>query len=77
MRRNLRDIIKQSQNSTLDLKASEIESIIPITDPKDNKIYFITLNRTKGALNRVFRAADIKLFKTALMQIGVAVSREK
>lgn len=77
MRRNLRDIIKQSQNSTLDLKASEIESIIPITDPKDNKIYFITLNRTKGALNRVFRTADIKLFKTALMQIGVAVSGEK
>jgi hypothetical protein len=76
MRRNLRDIIKQSQNSTLDLKASEIESIIPITDPKDNKIYFITLNRTKGALNRVFRAADIKLFETALMQIGVAVSGE-
>lgn len=76
MRRNLRDIIKNSKNNTLDLKASEIESIIPITDPKDNKIYFITLNKTKGLLNRLFRSADIKLFKTALMQVGVAVSEE-
>ena len=69
-RRALRNIIKQSKNPDIDLKPSEPDSILPIYDEQFDKGYFITLNRTTGLLNRLFRKADHKFLEKAFSKLG-------
>jgi hypothetical protein len=69
-RRALRNIIKQSKNPDIDLKPSEPDSILPIYDEQFDKGYFITLNRTTGLINRLFRKADHKFLEKAFSKLG-------
>lgn len=78
MRRELRKIINDSKNNKLDLKPSEIESIIPISDPMNSDIiYFITINKTKGFFGKLFRKIDIKLLEKQLEKIGLLIKSQE
>lgn len=78
MRRKLREIINDSKNNKLDLKPSEIESIIPISDPMNSDtIYFITINKTKGFFGKLFRKIDIKLLEKQLEKIGLLIKSQE
>lgn len=76
-RRELRQIIKQCKNSELDLKPSEPKEMMAIQDnllkdnsKQNNKIYVFTINRTTGALKRLFRAVDAKFLAKVFEKIG-------
>lgn len=72
-RRDLRKMLKDSKNSKLDLKASQIDKVIALKDPKSEKIYIITLNRTTGFLSRLFRKRDSLFLEKALEKLGVDI----
>lgn len=69
-RRNLRKFIKESRNNKLEIKASEPESMLTVLDNVNNKIYIITINRTTGALRRIFRAIDKKYLEFAFSRLA-------
>lgn len=71
-RRQLRKLIKESRNYNLGLTPGEIESVLPITDELNNKVYFITLNRTTGLTKRILRVGDHKFLEKALEKLGDA-----
>ena len=69
-RRKLREIIKNSRNDKLELKASEPQELIAIRDNiiqsnnrTGGKVYILTINRTTGLFKRLFRAIDAKFLK--------------
>lgn len=63
LRRQLRQLIKDSRNSNLELKPGEIDSVITLHDDVKNTNYIITINRAAGLLRRMFRAADKKFLE--------------
>lgn len=76
-RRELRQIIKQSRNTELDLKPSEPKSMMAVQDnllkdstKKKNKVYVFTINRVTGPLKRLFRAIDAKFLEHVFKKIG-------
>lgn len=64
-RRQLRHIIKNSRNNTLDIKPSAPSDVMAAIDEVTKKIYIFTINRTTG-LKSIFRPLDkeflIKVF---------------
>lgn len=77
LRRDLRKVIKESRNNKLDLKPSEIDQILPLYDNKYDKVYFITLNRTKGFFKKLFRKADINFLEKAFIKMADIVQTGK
>ena len=77
LRRDLRKVIKESRNDKLDLKPSEIDQVLPLYDNKYDKVYFITLNRTKGFFKKLFRKADINFLEKAFIKMADVVQTGK
>lgn len=77
LRRQLRNLINESRNNKLELKPGEIKSVLAIRDDVKNVDYILTLNRTTGFLNKLFRAKDIKFLELALKRMGVYKSEGK
>ena len=73
-RRDLRQLIKQSRNNKLDLKAGQIEAAMLLDDSKLDKAYIITVNRVSGLMNRMFRFADKKFLIKAFEKMGQAAA---
>ena len=69
-RRSVRQIIQNSRNSKLDLKAGQIESVMLIQDEKLDKEYIITINRVSGFFKRMFRFADKRFLIKAFEKMG-------
>ncbi len=69
-RRSVRQIIQNSRNSKLDLKAGQIESVMLIQDEKLDKEYIITINRVSGFFKRLFRFADKRFLIKAFEKMG-------
>lgn len=78
LRRKFREIIKDSRNSELDLKPSEVKNLMAIKDnllksnnrKNDNKIYILTINRTTGLLKRLFRNIDAKFLEKVFEKLA-------
>lgn len=69
-RRNLRKFIKESRNSSLDLKPSDPEAMMAVEDEVNNTVLIFTINRKSGLLGRVFSAADRKWLEKVLTKLG-------
>ena len=76
MRRDIRKLIKDSKNNKLDIKPSQVDMVLPIFDTKNNKIYYITINRTTG-IKSLFRIADVKFLEKALEKLGVEIKNNE
>lgn len=69
-RRSVRQIIQNSRNSKLDLKAGQIESVMLIQDEKLDKEYIITINRVSSFFKRIFRFTDKRFLIKAFKKMG-------
>ena len=77
LRRNLRKLIKDSNNSKLELKPSEIDKILPVYDEKYDKTYIITLNRTTGLFRKLFRSVDLKFLESYLNKFATKLEKDE
>lgn len=69
-RRNLRQMIKNSRNSKLDVKPGQIESLVIVKDKVKNTNMVLTINKI-GFFRGLLRTADFKLLKSAFEKLAV------
>ena len=70
-RRSLRNIIRQSRNDKLELKASEPQEMMAVKDEVNKKVYIFTINRVPGFFRSMFRAIDNKFLANIFEKIGM------
>lgn len=69
-RRELRNIIKGSSVGQSDLNANNVEKIMLINDPKFDKRYIFTINKTPGLFKKLFKLADKKILEKMFEKIS-------
>lgn len=71
LRRQLRNLIRQSSNKNLDLNATQVDEVILISDPTfKDKSYLVTFNKPSGILNKMIKGGEIKFLKKAFEKVG-------
>lgn len=69
-RRKLRQLIKDSSNSNLDIKPSDPKFVMKVYDKQLKKHYVFTINRATG-IKGMFRAIDAKFLEEIFNKIGI------